>query len=121
MNAPKNPLLLIILTLALSACSHGPKAPDSQEHPELADSGIEICYGLGHTHRKIVLVSKGSEITGQTYLDRQILREGQIDASRYNGFFQKASEILNKTQRNPASDLSACRNPFTLTIRVKSE
>ena len=113
-------LLLNLLCLTL-ACSHSHPMPEIRASSELTDSEVEISYGLGHTHRKVLFVAKEALVKGQNFVDRQILREGSIDPSHYHDFFQKASEFLEKTHRNPASDLSACRNPYTLTVRVGTQ
>lgn len=107
----------LILILA-SACSHSRPQSEPQTQHELADSEVEINYGLGHTHRKLLIRAQGTEINGKTLVDQQILRENKVETSRYQDFFRKTSEFFEKYQRTPAADLASCRMPFTLTLRV---
>lgn len=110
---------LITLTLLLAACA-SPARRETVETTLLDDSSIEIDYSLGHSQRRLLAEARAGVITGQNYLDRQILREGRIEPAKYSEFFRKASEFATRkpSERAPAQESPACQNPFILKIKL---
>jgi hypothetical protein len=128
---------LVAACLSASGCattgSGGAKSGDAAKplpHEALKDSAVDISYVLGHSRRRLVAWARNESFGGQALLDHQILRESEVDRSRYSAFFGKAEALVSAPKRKPAQqgaagsgadDNDSCRTPFTVTVRVGSK
>ena len=111
-----------LILFVFGGCSTGPKTRQEEDLKlaqtlKLKDSSVSIEYVLGRDKYRFIAQAENEKVTGSTYLDKQLLKKGQIDEQRYPGFYSKASEIVQNLNRAPASD-GFCRSPFILTIRT---
>lgn len=118
------PVLMSFLSLLLiqnSGCSHSPSIQSGMDLLSLNQSKIEISYELRHSHRRFVAEQTESQITGQTYLDQQIVTQGVIDPIAYRELFKKTSEFIEKSQKGSNQNDFPCRGPFFITLNLNKE
>jgi hypothetical protein len=116
--------------LLLTACSGAKSKPDSDSQgPTVVLTGhteINITYTLGHAHRKFTVVGDDGKILGETFVDRSLLKESSIDPAKYQAFFQRVSDFVEKgrvpAQSAPAPQEDAeCRNPYSVTLVLQKD
>ncbi|MBI2711771.1 MAG: hypothetical protein HYX41_02745 [Bdellovibrio sp.] len=114
--------LSLASSLFIFACTTPAKSrlEESSGPVQLGNSSVSIEYILGRDHYRFTARSEETRVTGTTYLDKQLLKKGEIDQQRYPGFFTRASEIVDNLSRAPASD-TFCRNPFIITIKAQEK
>jgi hypothetical protein len=123
-------LVLTLIFPGLLACSSAKKRAPSDEQDSSAsktpsqnqakDSSVDIDYILGRDHYRFFVEAHGGEVKANTYLGRQILEQGMIDANRYPDFLVKASLFIDHHQKYPSQDFN-CRAPFKVTVRIGQE
>lgn len=106
-----------LLLLSFTACATSTPATRNPR-PPLTDSSVEISYELGHAHRRLWLTTRDQDVFGKNTLNKQLLREGQVDPSGYKQFLQKASDYVQEVERRPAQELADCPNSFTVTVVI---
>lgn len=84
---------------------------------ELQESTIDIQYSLGKDRYRFIAVADGRQVTGNTFLNKQVLEKRQIDEKRYPDFLKKVSQFIHDVQRTPAQAAS-CKNPFTISVKI---
>ena len=141
MKIKKRQIKLLVLALGIAeigACSSVPKTAQVSSANQISgrkgtrdDSSVEITYVLGHIQHRFMAEAKDGKVTAKTIMDRKVLGEGSVDASRYLKFFDKVSTFsatLHQESTGPhdpslsinydTSSQDSCRAPFTVTIRV---
>jgi hypothetical protein len=131
-------ILAIQATILLPGCAvHPPKADPASalaDPARLSDSSVDINYVLGHAHRRFMAQGKDSSFKGQTFLDRKLLKENDIDQGHYSTFLGKATQFIATPHRLPAEQNKdaiasssaaptedSCRCPFTVTVRIGAD
>jgi hypothetical protein len=116
-------LLALASCLLLTACSGAKSKSDTDSQPQAAvltgHSEINITYTLGHAHRKFEVAGEDGKIHGVTYVDRSLLKESSIDPAKYQAFFQRVSDFVEKGRvpaQNAPKDDAECRNPYSITL-----
>ena len=125
---------LVIWTLAamtLTGCSSTPQTSSEKIHPDSArtpskippeaanQSTLDITYMLGHDVHRLRLEATPDQVRARTFMDRQVLKDTQVDRFHYLELLGRAL-IFIKAARRPASDAS-CRTPFTLLIQIEGK
>jgi hypothetical protein len=125
-------LLATGLALVLGACASAPPQSETPPAPPakllnveeaLRDSDVEITYVLGRTHRKFSAQAKEQVCAAQTFLDKQLVKSGPIEAKRYGEFLGKVSQFMKSPQTAQSastakSNPDSCRSPYTIRLRA---
>lgn len=115
-------LLITLTCLDCLSCSHSVKKSENEAAVSPQQSKIEISYELRHSRRRFIAEQKDEQVTGQTYLDYQVVQKGPIDPMRYREFLLKTSELIQKGQNTLSEDPSiSCRAPLTITLTQDQE
>ena len=108
--------IIVAFAVLVSGCATSPPAASPSPPPASDEaSAVEISYFLGHASHRFVAEASGSGAVARSFLDRSILREGEVEKARYLEFLAKASKFVESPARAPAE---SCRNPFTVTVRI---
>jgi len=86
---------------------------------KLKDSAVDLIYVLGNNLRRFIAESKNETITGRYFVDKQLIKEGQLDSGGYKELVQKISTLVTP-HRQPAND-ALCRTPFKVFLRVGND
>jgi hypothetical protein len=89
--------------------------PDFTEN-QLKFSSIQIEYELGHDHYSFEVVSKDS-IQVKSYLDKHLLKVGNISREKYLPFLTKSIRLLKAYESSTRKEPN-CRGPFKITIKL---
>lgn len=134
-TARDHPLFLLLKTAfilgscLIQSCSSTPKHPSTgpdQDHgadqwkSQVENSSIDIQYTLGRDHHRFVAIAQQNGVTGNTYLEKQVLESGQIKQEKYSDFLKKALSFVQTVQKNAATPMP-CRSSFTIKVRLGSD
>ncbi len=121
----KHTFAIVVLVGIWSGCATQPvePKPESVSSRGLKDSGIDITYVLGHSHRRFIAQAKNSFFLAQSFVDKQILKENSVNEGHYTAFFSKVEQFVSAPTRGPSatSNSNNCRSPFTITLRVGAD
>lgn len=97
--------------------------PSKRETSKALNSSIDIQYDLGRDHYRFHSSQENTSFSGSTFLNRQVLATGPIDADRYPDFLKKASAFVTQNNQNQKTLNSAtlCRSPFIVTVQIEKE
>lgn len=102
------------------------------------ESSLDIQYILGHSHRHIHMQSVSGQARAQVLVDRTLMKENPIEASRYRDFMRKVAEFIDHKRTPAMAAVTApgsstgvtppvnpgsleCRSPYTITLRSGKE
>jgi hypothetical protein len=78
-------------------------------------SSITLDYELGRDHYLFQVTSTPTSISVKSYLDKHLLKEGQVSSKKYLEYFNKVVLFISSPRGGSTKDLP-CRGPFTVTL-----
>lgn len=100
-------------------CSSAPHSADPWK-----ETSVRIEYVLGHSHRRIVMEPKNSEIQAESFLEAKSLKRATIDAAHYQTFLTQLKSFVDQHQTrlatggdpSPVRTPTECSAPYTVTV-----
>jgi hypothetical protein len=94
--------------------------PKLNRDQAIADSSVEISYYLGHDYRQFKAMARNSSIQAQTFMNKQLLKEGSVDQGRYADLLERITSFVGNTSRSDSYS-APCRAPFTVLVRIGAQ
>src|SRR5262249_26593196 len=93
--------LMLMTTMMLAACASPAKRAEETPFPGggLEARAVDIKSVRGHDQPRFAATAAKQVVTAQQYFDRQILKEGTVDNSRYTEWLQRVSSFVTAAQQ----------------------
>ncbi|MDR3607962.1 MAG: hypothetical protein P4M08_11360 [Oligoflexia bacterium] len=123
---PQSARIAFALMFLTAGCASAPTAvtkcpTDPAVQKAGSETSIEVSYFLGHSRRRFLLSAHDSQILGESYVDRALLKKVTVDPAHFQSYLAKISDYVDQ-KRNLASAPTTqaereCRAPFKIALQ----
>ena len=116
-----NRSICLLVLILVGGCSSGPLKVDQNSY---VNADIEINYIMGHYKHRFLVQASAREVVAQAFLDHDLVEKEVVDREEYGRFYEKTLAFLKGHEEGPAKaavtaePVAACRNPFTVSVRL---
>ncbi len=78
---------------------------------------IDIQYSLGNNHYRFLALADSNRVSAKNFLDGKILKETDIDSSKYSRLLEKTTDFVINLKQEP-NGLGQCHSSYKIEIQT---